>query len=296
MSAARWFAKCALSATLLLIACGLATAWFGNGLQVPATTTRDGTLITLNRYANEPIPDIVLVGSSLTFRLKEDYFATPHLRNLGLAGGSPVTGLEIVANRQDLPKLVLIETNVLSRPPDATLVERYSKRANAEPLFFRPVRTAVAAYENWHHAPLTHAQVSSALDKLLKQPPSDLVSGVYVDRALQQFNAEDPTVVAQANVNRVAQLIASIEQRGSRALLFELPYSEPIEASRSANITREIVHAKFQALDRWLHLEYSRDNLRWTEGVHLDERSAVIVVQSIDRTLSKLHPQVQSNR
>jgi hypothetical protein len=296
MSAARWFAKCALSATLLLIACGLATAWFGNGLQVPATTTRDGTLITLNRYANEPIPDIVLVGSSLTFRLKEDYFATPHLRNLGLAGGSPVTGLEIVANRQDLPKLVLIETNVLSRPPDATLVERYSKRANAEPLLFRPVRTAVAAYENWHHAPLTHAQVSSALDKLLKQPPSDLVSGVYVDRALQQFNAEDPTVVAQANVNRVAQLIASIEQRGSRALLFELPYSEPIEASRSANITREIVHAKFQALDRWLHLEYSRDNLRWTEGVHLDERSAVIVVQSIDRTLSKLHPQVQSNR
>jgi hypothetical protein len=296
MSAARWFAKCALSATLLLIACGLATAWFGNGLQVPATTTRDGTLITLNRYANEPIPDIVLVGSSLTFRLKEDYFATPHLRNLGLAGGSPVTGLEIVANRQDLPKLVLIETNVLSRPLDATLVERYSKRANAEPLFFRPVRTAVAAYENWHHAPLTHAQVSSALDKLLKQPPSDLVSGVYVDRALQQFNAEDPTVVAQANVNRVAQLIASIEQRGSRALLFELPYSEPIEASRSANITREIVHAKFQALDRWLHLEYSRDNLRWTEGVHLDERSAVIVVQSIDRTLSKLHPQVQSNR
>ena len=42
MSAARWFVKCALSAALLLIACGLATAWFGNRLQVPATTTRDG--------------------------------------------------------------------------------------------------------------------------------------------------------------------------------------------------------------------------------------------------------------
>jgi hypothetical protein len=121
MSAARWFVKCALSAALLLIACGLATAWFGNRLQVPATTTRDGTLITLNGYADEPIPDIVLVGSSLTFRLKEDYFAAPHLRNLGLAGGSPVTGLEIV--EQHLPKLVLIEATILSRPPDAGLVE-----------------------------------------------------------------------------------------------------------------------------------------------------------------------------
>jgi hypothetical protein len=293
MFAARWFAKCALSATLLLIASGLASAWFGNKLQVPAITTRDGTLITLNRYAKEPIPNVVLVGSSLTFRLKEEYFATPHLRNLGLAGGSPVTGLEIVANQQHLPKLVLIEANVLSRPSDAALVVKYSKSANAEPLFIRPIRVAVAAYENWHHAPLTHAQVSSALDKLLRQPPSDLVSGVFVDRALQQFNAEDPTVVAQANVNRVEQLIASIEQRGSRALLFELPYSEPIEGSRSANTTREIVHAKFPAADRWLHTEYSRDNLRWADGVHLDERSAVIVAQSIDRALSsKLRPEM----
>ena len=54
-SVVRWFAKCAISAALLLFACGLATAWFGNGLQVPATTTRDGTLITLNRYAEEQI-------------------------------------------------------------------------------------------------------------------------------------------------------------------------------------------------------------------------------------------------
>jgi len=288
ISAARWFAKCAVSAALLLLTCGLATAWFGNNLQVPATTTRDGTLITLNRYAKEPIPDVVLVGSSLTFRLKEEYFATPRLRNLALAGGSPVTGLEIVVNQPRLPNLVLIEANVLSRAPDAAAVERYSRSGDAEPLFFRPVRTAVAAYENWLHAPLSHAQVSSALDQLLKQPPSDFDNRIYADRALQQFNAQDPAAVALANANRVEQLIASIEARGSRALLFELPYSEPLEGSRSAKITREIVHAKFPAPDRWLPIEYSRNELRWADGVHLDERSAVIVTQSIDRVLPSL--------
>jgi hypothetical protein len=288
ISAARWFAKCAVSAAMLLLACGLATAWFGNNLQVPATTTRDGTLITLNRYAKEPIPDIVLVGSSFTFRLKEEYFATPRLRNLALAGGSPVTGLEIVVNQPRLPKLVLIEANVLSRAPDAAVVERYSRRGDAEPLFFRPVRTAMAAYENWRHAPLTHAQVSSELDQLLKQPPSDFDNRVYADRALQQFNAQDPTAVALANVSMVEQLIASIEARGSRALLFELPYSEPLEGSRSAKITREIVHAKFPVPDRWLPIEYARSELRWADGVHLDERSAVIVTQSIDRVLPSL--------
>ena len=199
MSAAHWFAKCGFSAVMLLLACGIATAWFGSRLQLPSTTTRDGTLITLNRYAKEPIPDVALVGSSLTFRLKEEYFATPRLRNLALAGGSPVTGLEIVANRPRLPRIVLVEANVLSRATDTALVERYSRSENADPLLFRPIRTAVAAYENWLHAPLSHAQVSFALNQLVQQPPSRFDSHIYADRALQQFNAEDPSAAARIN-------------------------------------------------------------------------------------------------
>ena len=91
-SAVHWFAKCGFSAGALLLASGVATTWFGNGLQLPSTTTRDGTLITLNRYVREPVPDVVLVGSSLAFRLKEEYFATPRLRNLALAGAPPLRG------------------------------------------------------------------------------------------------------------------------------------------------------------------------------------------------------------
>jgi hypothetical protein len=288
MSVVQWFAKCGFSAVTLLLACGFATAWFGNGLQLPSTTTRDGTLITLNRYAKEPIPDVVLVGSSLTFRLKEEYFATPRLRNLALAGGSPVTGLEIVANQPRLPRIVLVEANVLSRPTDTALVERYSRSVDAEPVFFRPIRTAVAAYESWVHAPLSHTQVSFALSRLLAQPPSDFDNRIYADRALQQFNAEDPTLAARMNIKRIEQLIPAVEQRGARVLLFELPYSDQLEDSRSAKITREIVHTKFPDPERWLHIDSTRRELRWADGVHLDERSAVIATQSIERALTSL--------
>jgi len=288
MSAVKWFARCVFSAMVLLLACGLATAWFGTGLQLPATTTRDGTLITLNRYAKEPIPEIVIVGSSLSFRLKENYFARARMRNLALAGGSPLTGLEIVMNQPRLPRLVLVEANVLSRSTDTALVEKYSRSGNTDPMFFRPIRTAVAAYENWLHAPLSHTQVSLALSRLLKQPPSDFDNRIYADRALQQSNAEDPTVAVRENVTRIEQLIAAIERRGARVLLYELPYSEQLERSRSAKITREIVHAKFSDPDRWLRIDFTRSDLRWADGVHLDERSAVIIAQSIDRALSSL--------
>lgn len=288
MAAVQWFMKCGLTAAVLLLACGLATARFGHGLQLPSTTTRDGSLITLNRYATEPIPDVVLVGSSLTFRLKEEYFATTRLRNLALAGGSPVTGLEIVANQPRLPKIILVETNVLSRPTDDVLVGKYSWRGKAEPLFFRPMRTAVASYENWRHAPLTHAQASAAQARLLQQPPSDFDNRVYVDRAVQQSNAEDPTVATQINVQRIQQLILAFEQRGARVLLFQLPLSNELENARFAKITGDIVHARFPDPDRWLPIDVARSELRWADGVHLDERSALIVVQSIQQAVSLL--------
>jgi hypothetical protein len=285
VSAARWLIKCGAAAAIVLIACGLATVRFGSGLQMPTTTTRDGALNALSRYLREPVPDVVLVGSSITFRLREEYFTTRGLRNLALGGGSPVTGLEIVANQPRLPAAILVEANVLARRPDAALVERYS-RGTTEPLFFRPVRAAVAAYEQRLRPPLTHEQVALDLRRLVGQPPSDFDNRIYVDRAQQQFNAEDPTYVAQLNAKRIEELIRIVEQRGARVFLFELPYAEPIEGSRSAAATREIIHAAFPDSNRWLSIELNRSELRWADGVHLDERSAVIAAGAMERTLA----------
>jgi hypothetical protein len=289
MSAVRWLVKFGAAAAIVLIACGFATVRFGSGLQMPATTTRDGTLITLSRYMREPVPGTVLVGSSITFRLKEEYFATAGLRNLALAGGSPVTGLEIVANQPQLPGLILVEANVLSRATDTALVERYSY-GGTEPFFFRPVRAAVAAYEQRRHAPLTHEQVALDLRRLVGQPPSDFDNRIYVDRAQQQFNAEDPTDAARSITRRIEELIRIVEQRGARVLLFELPYSETIEGSRYAATTREIIHAAFPDSNQWLPVDVDRSELRWADGVHLDERSAVIVTQAMDRALASARP------
>ena len=285
MSAVRWLIKCGAAAAIVLIACGLATVRFGSGLQVPATTTRDGTLNALSRYLREPVPNVVLVGSSITFRLKEEYFTTRGLRNLALGGGSPVTGLEIVANQPRLPAAILVEANVLARPPDAALVERYSRGAT-ELLFFRPVRAAVAAYEQRLRPPLTHEQVALDLRRLVGQPPVDFDNRIYVDRALQQFDAEDPADAARLNAKRIGELIGQVEQRGARVFLFELPYAEPIEGSRFAATTREIIHAAFPDSKRWLSIEVDRSDLRWADGVHLDERSAVIVTQAMERALA----------
>jgi hypothetical protein len=285
-SPSAWFVKCAAATALALLVCGLATSRFGHTLQLPATTTRDGTLVTLNRYVDNPVPDVVLVGSSLTFRLKEEYFETPGLRNLALAGGSVLTGLEVVANQRQLPKLVIVETNILSRPADPALVTRFSANENREVLFLRPIRTAIAAYENWMHAPITHTQVKAQLTRLLDQPPGNFDNRVYLERAVQEMEAEDPSAAATTGVEAIGRLIDRLERRGARVLLMEMPYAAPIEASRYVKITREIVHRAFPNQRRWMPIDVERKELRWSDGVHLDERSAVLVSRYLDAQFS----------
>jgi len=280
-----WFFKCALMAAALLIATRVATMSIGAKLQQPAVTTRDGSLITLNRYVQEPTPDVVLVGSSLTWRLKEEYFSLPLVRNLALAGGSPVTSLEIVAKRKRLPKTVLIEANILTRPVDRALVERFTRQEYSE-TFLRPVRAAIAAYETWNHAPPDPVRVRTALEKLLSQPPSDFDNRLYVERAVTDMNAEDPTVATLANVTLIKQLITEIERRGAQALLIAIPFSPEVEETRRAQMTAEIVRNAFPDRNAWLTIDVPPAELRWTDGVHLDERSALMVARAIEQALT----------
>jgi hypothetical protein len=282
-----WLSKCGFSAAALLVACGVATAWVGKGLPLPAATVRDGTLLTLNRYVQEPVPDVVLLGSSLGFRLKEEYFATEGVRNLALAGGSPITGLEVVLHQSRLPRLVLVETNVLSRPPDENVIARYSRERGFAVELLRPIRASIAAYENWRHAPLTHAQVVAEMDRLLKEPASDFDNRIYLARAVKEFD-EDPTVAVQANVERLAALIQKARERDARIMLLELPFPKEIEATRTVQITRRIMHGRFADPTRWLPIDVAPGELRWLDGVHLDERSAMLVSRSIDGAIGRL--------
>lgn len=287
VSTLSWLIRCTCAAAALLLACGLATARFGSALQQPAVTTRDGTLITLNRYVREPVPDLVLVGSSVAWRLKEEYFSLPRVRNLALAGGSPVTSLDIVAKQKSLPKIVLIETNVLTRLPDDTLITKFSDGARTEALFLRPVRTAVAAYETWSHTPPNPAEARAGRDRLLSAPPDTFDNKVYLDRAVQQMNDEDPTTATRVNVVRIKELIHDIERRGSRAFLLEIPFAAGIEDSRMVRMSKAIVHAAFPDRGRWLPIHAPASELRWDDGVHLDERSALLVVRAIESAMAE---------
>ena len=124
ISAQSWLVKFGLGLALpLLVYAAIAAV---GPKAPPLPTVRDGALEALDRYTQGPVPDVVLVGSSFTARLKEEYFDVPNLKVLGLSGGSSITALKVVMGRERLPKIVLIEMNVLDRSEDPALVQRFT--------------------------------------------------------------------------------------------------------------------------------------------------------------------------
>jgi hypothetical protein len=281
ISAQSWFVKCGLGLALPLLAyVAIATA---GPKAPPLPTGRDGALEVLDRYTQGPIPDIILVGSSFTARLKEEYFDAPNLRVLGLAGGSSITALEVLVGRERLPKIVLIEMNILERGEDPALVQRFTDSANASTLP-RPIKSAVAFYERWLHAPPDRRQADAMVAALLQAQPSNFDNRVYVDRIRREWNASVPAAEITKNAAALERLVRQIEARGSLVYFYSLPYAEDLEASAYARATNRTAHATFKN-NQWLRLELPLHELRWADGVHLDERSSIVVAEELQKQL-----------
>jgi hypothetical protein len=138
------------------------------------------------------------------------------------------------------------------------------------------------------HAPLTHAQNERALQQLLDQPPSDFDNHVYLERARQQIDIDAPAGVVSDAVETLGRLSGALELRGARVLFLDMPCAQPIEEARFMHGMHEAVHKAFPDASRWLSIELDPAELRWADGVHLDERSAVLVSRYLDGIFSHL--------
>lgn len=277
-----WLIKFAVTAAVGILAVKLIG---GTGAQSIVTTTDGMNLLKTTKYLDETSHDVVLVGSSLSARLSEGYFTSLKIDNLALAGGASVTGLEIIAAAAARPKLVLVEANILSRPLDTDLIAKSTVR---DPVF-QPVRWAVGTYERFLHPPKTKEEGHQEADRLLSRPPENVVDGRAVERAIGEASTPAPSGVIEKSLFEIRRLKFALEAKGVSVLLLQVPCSDAIETAPFASTTTRLAAAAFPDQSSWLQIDVDRSQLRWTDGVHLDERSAILVSRAIEAATGKLN-------
>src|SRR3569833_3288108 len=101
-----WLVLVVLLSFALIAASVGVQAKFGPFAMLPPLTTDEERANTLTDYYRNPAARINLIGSSLSYLLKQPYFDLEGVRYIAMSGTSALTGMRIVASQTVLPRVL----------------------------------------------------------------------------------------------------------------------------------------------------------------------------------------------
>jgi hypothetical protein len=231
-----------------------------------AESNLQANLIRIAAYEFEPVPENLILGSSLSGRLLPKFFAQhgQSFGNLALDGAGVPLGLELVTARKEKPARLFLEVNTLFFRSVGN--ERILTEAMANPVFqlgrylwlFRPGSRPSAFLYSW-----------------LKKVREEKESGV---------SGEPPSGTAEPAGEipaRELKLLRQLQRDGVEIFIVTIPSGRgETEPPAEWQAAAEELGA------RWIRprnrLREQGADLRYTDGLHLDRPSAQKVVQAIE--------------
>jgi hypothetical protein len=222
-------------------------------------------------------PKVVLVGTSISNvvgGLPDDWY------NLAQAGGTPLTGLHVVARHQPRPEWVFIETNRIQHPPNHELVRELFDPRRRALLEHVP---ALRAHNRPSHVSLLlakslRAHGSSQMSASDREPRHSTVSAsasqAILRANLELLAKEVPAAQLDARIDELEQLVETLGHQGVRVAFFEVPEHPDSYATPLRRQLRRNVGAAFpQSHYRWAPTT-SAEEFSTSDGVHLDGGSS----------------------
>jgi hypothetical protein len=280
-----WFCKFGTAFAVTLTICCIVPRIFDNIPTFPLINSERGHVRILNHYFQSPTPTVALAGSSLTERLKENYFERRDIRNVGLGGGSPLTGLTVLAETtRKRPPIIAIETNIMLRGVDRELVREFHD-VDQPIAAFAPLRSLLAFYQMRLDGPAPAFDPKRCED-VFRTPPSPSLITID-DTASVTAVFDNPALddQVQSDVATLKALVARLEGQGIRVYLYQLPTLAALEPTRYVRTTRLALADAFDGA-RWLHLDYPATEMRWDDSIHFNDRSAIILACALERALN----------
>lgn len=266
---------------------------------VPASegiTQYQSNQIRAERYFDGEVPryDVVMVGSSLTDNIRSDYVGS-EVYNLGMSGGSPCTGLRIVAEGKLQPKIVLVEMSPsIGYGADNDLIRSVTsptltKIDNVFPMMrieYQPVSVIVNCLKKREQSRL--GSVQNRDKELSVFDP--VVRARMVDEVVKQGSASLSTA-DRADLVRgavdVKDNIRALEERGIHVILQVIPGENRVAQTVRERQVMAVLDDEFPAGQYdWLAPPPPRE---WVtkDGIHLTKEEAGVYGGYVKSRLGK---------
>ena len=131
-------------------------------------------------------------------------------------------------------------------------------------------------------------QETALEEAILRKPPAPENNPLVLATILAEWNKPDHDQIIRRNTAELKHIVETLETQSISVFFYELPLGPAFARSRYMTTGRLAMAEAFgHDYSRWLSLEYPSNEIRWTDGAHLDERSAIIMARSLERAIER---------
>ncbi len=235
------------------------------------------------KFLYASLPEVVVVGSSLSYRLEPDLLPNNWF-NLSFGGGSPLTGLEILKRQKTLPKTILIEINALDRDLDNTFVSKVSHP------FLMPLKRVIFSLRT-EYQPVTllmnclKSQLfeKSALGKLYETPNLTVVK-TNVAALKPGYDQPLKDEIFAQRFEQLQSYLNYFHAHGVRTVLIQMPIDPDLQNTKGYTMLRTKLQRHFPQERFWTAPDDQAYETR--DGVHLTRQSAKVYINHLMQLLT----------
>lgn len=208
--------------------------------------------------------DTVMVGTSLSGRIIRD--SIPFVKSVSFGGCSVEDGLKIILSKKDVPKLVLLETNLLLIDGNPELVSRITNGVIPK------IRHWIPSLREQYEPISLFASLMMNSTGINPQAGMAKVDMNLLNESINRHIAEDrlmPEEWIKRRGETIKALITGLESKGTRFVFFEMPVNERLLHLKKNDQMRAFVKKEFPT-SKYLYLPSDTFKYLTTDGEHLD--------------------------
>lgn len=229
-----------------------------------ATHQWQDNVIKTQQFIYAENADTIMVGTSLSARIIRD--SIPFVKSVSFGGCAVEDGLNLILAKREVPRYVLVETNLILNPGNDELVSKHTK--GVVPVIKRWIPSLREQYE-----PIClFASLMLKSTGINAQAGNTTVDPDLLDKSVQRWKEEDtlvPDELVERRINAIKELINNLEAKGTRFIFFQMPVNERLLRLKSFEQTREALQREFP-VDQYVYMPSDTASYLTTDGVHLD--------------------------
>lgn len=228
-----------------------------------ATHQWQDNLVKAQSFYYSDKADTVMVGTSLSAKIISD--SIPSVKSVAFGECAVEDGLKLILSKNDLPKYVLVETNLLLRNGNPELVSKTTTGVVSL------IKGWIPSLRERYEPICLFASMIMTSTGVNAQAGKTKINTKLLNESINRMHKNDrlvPEEEAESRLKDIKGLINELERKGTQIIFFEMPINEKLLHLKRFAQTRDVMKKEFPK-NLYTYMPTDTTKYLTTDGEHL---------------------------